>query len=220
MAILDPGQIGNFSGKVGRVVISPWKGLTVGRSVPKKSSKVATEVQLNQRSKFGLVTTFVSRFGDLIPLGYQSVKGNVSPYNIAVQYHLKNAVTGIYPDYSIDFTKVRLSAPKGANEIDGISTITTGAAVNYKVALAWELKQSQKPSSKDTDLLYVVFFNATEDNFMTYDGVAERSELTANLRLPQENITDVIHGWMFFVSADKKMVSHTKYLGIMKLSAA
>jgi len=217
MATLKPGQIGDFNGKIGQVVISKWRQLTVGRSTPKKSSKKATLTQLEQQSKFALVTTFISRVGGAISVGYQNSSGNLTPYNVAVRYHLNNTVIGEYPAYQIDYSKVRLSAPRFANEIDAAVTVTMGSPLNSIVPLTWTSKINGIGATQDTDKTFIVFYNVSENMFMIFESEAARSALTVNVRVPDENITDEIHGWMFFVSANRKLVSKTSYLGKVEL---
>lgn len=216
MAILKPGQVGDFKGKIGQVVVSKWRQLTVGRSTPKKSSKKATEEQLNQQSKFGLVTSFIGRIGKTIALGYQNSAGNLTPYNVAVKDHIKNAVTGEYPNFMIDYSKVVLSSPKAQNEIDAAASVEMSAAVDAEVTITWvPKKQVFIERTMGTDLLLVVFYNVTEDAFMTAYSEGTRSSLTSTFFVPQERATDVIHAWAYFISVNKKFVSKSTYLGLV-----
>jgi len=90
------------NGKIGQAVIAKWRQLTVGRSKPRKSTKRASVEQLDTQSEFKLVISFVSRIGTTIALGYRNSAGNLTPQNTAVQYHIQNTVTGIYPAYHLN----------------------------------------------------------------------------------------------------------------------
>lgn len=214
MATIEEGQIGAFRGKIGRVVVAPFRKITVGRSVPKKSSKPATEVQLAQRLKFGLINNFINGFGDILNVGFKNAKGNATPTHEAVRYHLYNAVKGAYPDYAIDFTAVKLSNMSG-KLLDNIMPFTTTAAVNGKTTISWEAADGNRTESLPTDNLFVALYNETEQYFMNYRAAAKRSQLTVTLRTPHEEETDVIHAWVMYVSVDGKMVSKSKYLGVI-----
>lgn len=109
MATYKKGILGVFTGKVGTVIGSNWRGIDYMRSLPKKSKKVATQPQLDQRFKFGLINSFFKSISTLIEIGYQSATGNKTPMNVAVSYHLMEAVTGVSPAFEIDFTKVLIS---------------------------------------------------------------------------------------------------------------
>ena len=218
MAILKAGQVGDFNGKIGQVVVSKWRQLLVGRSTPKKSGKKASDVQLDQQSKFKLVTTFISRLGKNIALGYQNSVGNLTPYNVAVKHHLNTAVTGVYPDYVIDMSKVVLSLPHSKNEIDGIANVTMSNAVDGMVSLAWTKKSlSLNELTSDTDLVNVVFYNETEDAIMSGYADGTRISLKADVFIPQEGPADIIHAWLFMVSVSKKLVSKSIYLGVVEV---
>lgn len=218
MAKLEPGQLGDANGKIGRVVVSKWKKLMVLRAAPKSSTKPPKLLQLQQRAMFGLVTAFISGVGSIINLGFQKVAKNNSPFNTATKYHLANAVTGTYPDYVMDYPEVVIGEGKAKVSIDGLPVINVSAAVDGKVTLSWEALPANRSVSLPTDLLYVVFYNATEDFFMIDPAAAQRSELTASVRVPQEATTDKIYGWALFVSADNTLASRSKYLGQINLA--
>ena len=55
MGTYNKGILGAFSGKVGPVVGATWRGKDVMRSLPKKSNRLATAFQQQQRSKFAMV---------------------------------------------------------------------------------------------------------------------------------------------------------------------
>ena len=60
MATYNKGILGAFSGKVGPVVGATWRGKDVMRSLPKRSNRMATVIQQQQRTKFAMVTEFLS----------------------------------------------------------------------------------------------------------------------------------------------------------------
>jgi len=54
MGTIKKGILGGFSGKVGTVVGSSWKGISYMRSLPLKVRNPRTLRQLDQRSKFAI----------------------------------------------------------------------------------------------------------------------------------------------------------------------
>lgn len=58
MGTFKKGILGGFSGTVGTVVGSTWRGMDVMRSRPKKSGSAPTPEQLLQREKFALAMRF------------------------------------------------------------------------------------------------------------------------------------------------------------------
>ncbi len=109
MGTYKKGILGSFSGKVGTVVGSSWNGIEYMRSLPKPSSKAPTNLQLIQRAKFGLVNGFLQPISMLVNLGYKSLAFQKTGYNLATSEIIAEAISGVYPDLEIDFSKVLFS---------------------------------------------------------------------------------------------------------------
>lgn len=60
MGIIKRGILGGFSGKVGNVVGSSWKGISVLRVMPLSVGGETTVKQAEQRSAFGIISKFAS----------------------------------------------------------------------------------------------------------------------------------------------------------------
>jgi len=104
-----PFFLGNISGKLGNHVYSSWRGKPYVRSVPKKSTRPPTQVQIEQRARFGLVSRCLHPARSLITIGFSERNPHMTELNCAMSYALKNAVAGSYPDYYIDFSKLLLT---------------------------------------------------------------------------------------------------------------
>lgn len=223
MAIVKPGQVGDFNGKIGQVVLTKWRDVNVGRSAPKKSTKPPTLARLDQQSKFGLVTGFLGSIADLLAIGYQSSGSpKLTPMNAAVRYHLSNAVTGVYPDYQMDYTKVVISNANVKGEIDGGYTVSATAVADAKVTVTWLASSADALANKLTspaDQLYLVFYNITKQRFVTFESKGTRAALTTTVQIPRSFVGNKIHAYMFFVSPDGKSVSVTEQLGSFTLLA-
>ncbi|MGF1925184.1 MAG: DUF6266 family protein, partial [Bacteroidia bacterium] len=108
MGTIKLGILGGFRKKTGTVVGSYWRKLDVIKALPRSSGKAPTQLQIEQQQKFALVTGFLGEFSELIDTGYKA-DGSFTPMNMAVAYHLKEAVTGNSPFYAIDLTKFKYS---------------------------------------------------------------------------------------------------------------
>ncbi|SEA51895.1 DUF6266 family protein [Pedobacter hartonius] len=217
MAIVKPGIVGNFNGKIGEVVLSRWKDVNVGKSTPRKSTKLASLNQLDQRLRFGLVTKFFRGLSKVISIGFQNESTNQTKMNAAVKYHLDNAVTGMYPDYALDYTKVIFSDPNPISNIStGITTtVVSQADATFKVS--WLNIDRAYGNTLPTDLAHFVFYSITRKKYILYSGAARRSDLTYSVEFPRIFTGDTIQGYLFFVSEDGKSVSYTDNLGQNKL---
>lgn len=216
MGTYKPGVFGPFNGAVGDVVATKWKGLNVVKNFPAKSKKAPVLTQLEQRGKFSVVTRFLGRASNFISIGYKPVSGAVSPMNIAVRYHLKNAVTGSYPNYILDYTKVRLS-----KSIDMNLTLKPLAtpAMEQTLKISWMIDTKASSGTQLTDHAYILIYNPAKESFLkSWDGVL-RSDLSIDIPVPHEYVGDIVHSWIFFASKDGKFISDTSYLGAKTIIA-
>jgi len=73
------------------------------RGIPKISRKPKTLKQLEQQAKFAAAIKFLGPIKDMLNVTFGAQKqGKASGYNLAVKDILDHAITGTYPDYSID----------------------------------------------------------------------------------------------------------------------
>lgn len=215
MATYKPGPFGPFTGKIGTVVGTKWKKLNVARGVPSKSGKPPVLAQLEQRAKFALVTQFLANHTDLINLGFQRTSGNITPMNVAVKYHLQNAITGIYPDYTIDYKKVLFS--KGADGVQNGYNLQMVIEADRAIQITWEMDSFESKKTLPTDSIYVVLYAPEINQFAVSYGGSLRSSLKRKISVSRSFQGLKTHSWIFFVSADQKQVSQTQYMGEMTI---
>lgn len=211
MGTYNPGVFGTFNGKVGSVVASKWKGIKVVKNYPEKSSKPKSEPQLSHTSKFGLVGSFLKKASALISVGYHGVSGAVTPWNIALKYHLKEAITGAYPNFQLKYEMVRLSLNDSLmNHAPDAKAV---ALAGMMVKVSWKIEANANKSTLPTDKAYILLYNPAKKMSMSVTGWVLRSGLSVDLPLPSYFTGDVLYGWLFFTSANGKIVSETQYLG-------
>lgn len=213
MGIQHWGAFGGFVKKTGALVGHYLNGQNVITAVPHPSLEPATPKQLAQRNKFGLVTGFLADLGELVKVGFKnSHKRKETAMNAAVSYNLKNAVTGIAPDFEMDYAKVVYSKGK----VDKPATFTVVAAANSRLTLSWT-ESVLSPFGKLTDLATFVVYNPVTEMFMIAPGAAARSLLTYNMALPHSFSGIEVHVFMTFASADGENVSDNVYMGTVEV---
>jgi hypothetical protein len=110
MAIIPQGITGPFVGKVGPVVGYVSRGKAVMRSRPNISkTHKPSLLQRQQHTKFSLMNKFL---GPIIPFLNETKKTvdiDLTGYNKAFSYNVKNAITGAYPDLAVDYKMVLLT---------------------------------------------------------------------------------------------------------------
>lgn len=212
MGKIIKGILGGVSGLVGPVVGAVVRGVSTIRSRPKKSTKPAVASQKEQRTKFGLATKFIRSLKSIVDLGYQSYNTTMSPSNAAVQDLLNSAITGIAPDYGIDYTKVTLSR---GNLYDAATLALLPAAAGAEVVITWnpaELQPDEALTHAD-DRMVIVMYAEQRNRFILYNRVAPRSAGRYTAEVPFIFVGQKLHVWAFFVSPNLKAVSTSQYLG-------
>jgi hypothetical protein len=216
MGKLNQGILGGFTGTVGTVIGMCKKNgddIIIAKSKRKRTSN--TEGQVNQRTKFGLVTGFMQPLNPVVKYGCRMVAGNaMTPYNYACKNALDKALTGVAPDIELDYSKVLIS--------DGQLSQPTGATaqlVEDVVNFKWN-DNSDSSSGIGTDKAVLVVYNV--DNYeVSYSiGKVTRASGSGSLPIPNSAVGDKLLFYIFFQSAsDQFHVSSSQYLGTATLSA-
>jgi hypothetical protein len=132
MGSYEKGILGSFNGKVGTVVGATWKGKDYMRSKGKKSRKPFSEKQLKVHAKFILISVFVTALRTLIMKAFSS-PSNITPLNSAFKYNRENAITGDYPAYAMDFSKVLVCR----GELHNAGNCTATALPDKRIHFQW-----------------------------------------------------------------------------------
>lgn len=208
MGTFNKGILGGFSGKVGTVVGFNWRGLDVMRSLPKKTSRLATEKQLIVQTKFTLTAHFLAPLKPLLSAYFGQPSGEKSRYNLAFSYHNKEAIIGTYPDFEIDYTKVIVS--KG--ELLGVAEPEVAALSGAEVKYSWQ-DNSGEGEAKATDMVFVVVYNPTKALFAYKVLASQRDAAVYTLALPDTWTGDAVHTWLGIVNAAETKCASSVYLG-------
>ncbi|SFE98337.1 hypothetical protein SAMN05518672_113150 [Chitinophaga sp. CF118] len=206
------GPLGPFIGKVGSIIGSIVKGRNIITSLHTKSNRPATEAQLNQRVKFGMVTGFLGYFGDLIEIGFQTHKIPGSAMNAAVAYNLKYAVTGVSPNFSINYPELSFSRGKLIGPKNSAIQALAGANIKF----TWLANPAALKLTNPTDQLQILVYNPAKNEFATEVSAALRSDLTYTLQLPHDFSGDKVHCYMAFADIEGR-VSDSLYAGSITL---
>jgi hypothetical protein len=152
MGKIKKGILGGFSGKVGTVVGASWKGIAYMRSLPQKVRNPRTEPQRMQRSKFALSLNFLQPMNGLLRTGWKLQAHRQSPINAAMSYTINNAISGSYPNYSIDPSKVYISRGALAPAVNASASAAQAATVVFN----WSDNSGTSAASKTDKVLLAV----------------------------------------------------------------
>ena len=195
--------VGRTGNNVGRV----RGGKNVFSMRPQPSSKPPTAAQLDVRLRFSLIVSMCSWITALIEVGFQEHNEDESAMNAAVSYNLLNAVTGVSPNFVVDYPKFMYSKGKLSGPAD--HEVETTVVAQLKFNWSAELMNGL---GDDTDMATILVYNPAKDVFLPKVGAATRSALTYTLNVPASFSGDTVQCYMSFVAADGKKVSNSVFL--------
>ncbi len=211
MGIIKNGILGGFRKKTGTVVGAYWRKLDVIRALPRSSGKAPTALQVEQRLKFGMVTSFLSPLQELIEEGFHSPGDLRTAMNRAVAYHLKSAVRGAAPDFSID--PERLSYSQGKVDLPHSVNVSVTDEAPAGLEITWTNAELEGKYHRLDDMATILVYNETQGRFIKAPRVAQREARVYTVALPADFLGH-IHVYLSFTGiATKLLKSNTRYVG-------
>jgi hypothetical protein len=208
MGTIKQGILGGFSGKVGTVIGASWKGINYMRSIPQHVKNPRTAGQVSQRSKFALTLNFLKPITGFLRTGWKLYAHRQSPFNAAMAYTLANAITGTYPDYAIDPSKVLVSRGGLAPAANASATPAGTGTITFD----WE-DNSGVGNAKQTDKALIAVINPAKSEAVYDTAGAERMTVTQDIIVPADWIGEDVEVFLGFISEDHKEVANSVYLG-------
>ncbi|WP_282036202.1 DUF6266 family protein [Saccharicrinis aurantiacus] len=213
MGKINQGILGGFSGKVGNVIGGNWKGIDYMRVKPASVANPQTEGQVDQRSKFSTVLRFLQPMKDFVKVGYKGYANKMTEFNSAMSYNLKNAITGAYPDFTIDYASALISRGSLAGVLNGV--VDSASAGN--VSFTWS-DNSTDGNAQATDKAMLLVFNAIKNECIFITDGELRSLGAQTLTVPDNYSGDQVECFIAFISEDGTSVSNSKYIGAVTVA--
>ena len=207
MGTIKNGITGGFSGKVGNVIGSNWKGIDYMRSRATSVSQPNTPAQLDQRARFGTVGKFLRPLIPFLRIGFKNQAVKMSAFNAALAYNLKNAISGVYPAYAIDYANALISEgylPEALNP-------TAVSAVAGKIAFTWE-DNSTDAEALAADKVILVVYNPVKKRAVNVVGGNTRSSGTQTITLPASFSGDEVQCFIGFQTANQSVLSNSQFV--------
>jgi Family of unknown function (DUF6266) len=210
MATYKNGILGSFSGKIGSVVFTTWKGIPVIRSKPIRKKINPSPLQEQQRAKFKLISGFLKPLKDLLNQTFHQSAMGMSWFNKALSEN-KSAIIGNYPLTAIDYPKILLSKGKlPLGEPPTISSQESG-----KLLLTWK-----KGDGIDRDLTEGSAFIAAyqEELNRWIIGQYDISSGITTCVLDVEPFVDKgVQTYIGFISKNSSKKSESRYMGVVNV---
>jgi hypothetical protein len=208
MATFNKGILGGFSGKVGSVVGSSWRGKDIMRSRPRPSQKDPTEKQLLQQAKFTLAVTFLQPLKVIQSQYFGSSRGVKSRVNLATSYIINEAIDVVKGIPELIYNKVLITR----GELTGFQNATLSAQAGGVLDLEWE-DNSTQGNALAADPVSLVCYCKELDDFQIFEEIVHRSDLMASVTLPNFCIGKDVEVWAFLNNERKTFASNSFYLG-------
>lgn len=207
MARLKNGVFGGFSGKIGNVIGSSWRGIDYIKSLPVKMHDPKTKGQVKQRSRFSVTMDFLRTITPFLRIGFQShADGRMTAFNAAMSYNMKFAVKGENKDVEVDYPNVLVSRGTLGTAADIHAEIVEG-----KLQVSWE-----EPLLKNTrydDMAMMVAYNPVKHQSVYDINAGKRANGKTSLPLPSSWNGDAIETYLAFKTTDGVVVSDSIYTG-------
>lgn len=207
MGTIKQGILGGFSGKVGTVVGGNWKGIDYMRSKASKVSNPNSKAQKDQRSKFSLILSFLQPITEFVKVGFKDYAIKMTAFNSAMSYNVKNAITGVYPDYSIDFSQALVSR----GSLAGALNPEAASAAAGEVTFTWDDNSAETNANADDLTMVLVLNQDKKEAVFTTEG-STRSAGTQVLTVPDSYSGDTVECFIAFISVDGS-VANSKFVG-------
>jgi Family of unknown function (DUF6266) len=200
------GILGNFSGKVGAVIGSKWKGIWVMRGLSDTKRGKPNPAQQAQQAKFALMVKFLQPLSSLVGQTYDTSPAEMSGFNKAFSDNIRNAITGAFPALAIDYSKVILS--KGV--LPNVNTVAAASTVAGKLAFTWT--DNSGGTILPTDTAFVAAYNADLNRWIFIQNAALRNAGTYSLDVTAFS-GKAVQTYIGFLSANGQSVSNSLFTG-------
>ncbi|MDE3236947.1 MAG: hypothetical protein KGO81_13420 [Bacteroidota bacterium] len=207
MGTFVKGILGGFSGTVGTVIGGSWKGIDYMRSQPARKTGTVTQAQLEQQMKFGMMVKFLQSMSGLLSVSFRNYAIKMTGPNNALSYNLKNAITGTYPLYTIDYSLVLVSRGDMPNATNPAAVAGTAGKVNF----SW-VNNAGTGKAKNTDKALLAVYCEDFNQAIYTTGSASRSAGAEILDVTPFSGKEV-QVYIGFISEDNREVATSTYLG-------
>ena len=207
MGTYNKGILGSFRGTVGTVVGSSWRGIAVMKSRSGKRKGLPSQAQLDQQTRFSMMTEFLGNFKSLLDLGFSKFGKAKTAYNSAFSYNLKEAISGGYGNAAIQYDNILLTKGKLFNAMDAIAEAAAG-----KVKFSWSDDTGIKNAKADDQVILAVYCE-NKKTALYHLNLGTRADMGAELPIPTAFHGKQVRAWISFISADGKEIADRLYLG-------
>lgn len=177
------------------------------------SNKKETQSEPNKSKAiqlgFKLVRYFLNPLNLLIQLGFATRKKGKTALGRAMSHHLRNAVTGEYPNIMVDPAKAKISEGTLARVL-----VEQVERVDDRITVKWMLPDRYFPDYCNwDDELILCAYDVEAGNAAINEQQVIRKDMLMTLELPAVLHQKQVHLYLMLHDRDKRKVSNSTYLG-------
>lgn len=211
MGIIKQGILGGFSGKVGSVVGTSWKGRAVMKAMPLSVANPRSTGQVNQRTKFSACVELAKDLlGGSIATFDNPFAGNISGYNRFV----KRNVSAFMNDGTPQFYQISISeGALGVSNINGVPSLNIA-----RDAVAFDVVSIDSPYNLDSDKAYAVVIANNGVEVLASGGVSCGTRIGGQITIPLNRplaANEEFTIYWAYIRDDKKYASNTNTLTVI-----
>lgn len=209
MAKLKKGIFGPLSGKLGGIVGATWMGIPYLRKAPKEKTDPAprSAAQLANEEKMKFVNQLLIPFHPYVNVGFANLAIAKTALNAAYSRNFHQAVMGIYPNLSVDYSKMLIST----GDLPGLNQPVMSLTAADTIQLSWQHNTDPR-ASFDDQLMLMLYCPELHlaDGFI--GGVKRIAEQLSYKFLP-EMAGKTLEVYLGVTSLSRKKIADSIYLG-------
>jgi hypothetical protein len=215
--------IGSFSGKVGGIIGSSWKGIPYIKAAHKSRTKKISDKEKGNRSRFAMAQAWLKPLLEFVRVGFKGYTPTVEGYIAAKSYLMKNAMEGTGADSTINPALVRVSF----GDLPLSENMAVELLEDNQLRFTWSTELPNDAHPCDQVMLLVIdvqhhdydYREKNESHNHAYDFTTTgqfRETGSDTIYLPEApGYTYQVYA--AFVAHDRSRQSHSVYLGEIKV---
>ena len=208
MAIVQNPVTGRSKKKFGTAVFSTQFGKNTMRTKPLDVHNPKSVKQRQQRNKFTIMVELARLLMEFIRVTFKQVAKRMSQYNAFMATNISFALTGVFPNFTIDYTKLIVS--KGT--LRGAEGGAVASVAGHKLNVTWT-DNSGDGSAQPTDNAVVLVINDTKKSIISDMTTKTRIDGAISFATPGTWVNDTVHVYLSFKVPDKDIVSDSTMIG-------
>ena len=213
MGTIKQGILGAFSGKVGTVIGSSWKGQAVMRGIAPSVANPKTDGQLAVRQKFAITMKFVQSMVQFLRIGFKNYAMGMTQVNAAFSYNRLNAIMGTYPNFTIDYPNALVARGNLPPALDQAAASTVAGTILF----TWT-DNSDEMGAHATDPNLLLIYNPVKNQCVSFTALGARADATQAVTVPHSFSGDLVHCYIAFETLDGSEQSNSKYAGAITVA--